>query len=86
MSPTIRPGQLIIVTGLFKDVHVGDIIIFVHGGKEKIKRIKHVDPLKGIFVVGDNAHYSTDSRSFGWMDFSEVVGKVVWPRNRTTLQ
>lgn len=81
MTPTIRPGQLIVATSLFKAIHVGDIIIVMHAGKEKIKRIKHVDPLKGVFVVGDNLHSSTDSRSFGWLDFTEVIGKVIWPRN-----
>lgn len=45
-----------------------------------IKRISLTDPLKGVYVVGDNAQASTDSRSFGWLQPDEVIAKVIWPR------
>ena len=80
MSPAYIPGQILVLWGLFKDVQVGDVIVFEHDGKEKIKRIKHTDPLKGVFVVGDNPQASTDSRTFGWIPFLCITGKVMWPR------
>lgn len=80
MTPAYTPGQLVIAAGWFKDIQVGDVVIFRHNGKEKIKRIKHVDPLKGIFVLGDNPAQSIDSRTFGWIDFDEVAAKVIWPK------
>jgi phage repressor protein C with HTH and peptisase S24 domain len=81
MTPSYQPGQLVFVTGWFNDIQVGDVIVFMHHGKEKIKRINLIDPLKGIYVLGDNPAQSTDSRSFGWIDYSEVVGRVLWPRH-----
>lgn len=31
-----------------------------------------------IFVVGDNETQSTDSRSFGWIERKNIIGKVVY--------
>jgi type IV secretory pathway protease TraF len=56
----------------------GDIVVVRHEGLEKIKRIEQIDGVK-LFIVGDNQAASTDSRHFGWIDRSAVVGKVIWP-------
>lgn len=79
MAPAYAPGALLVLTGWFRDVRIDEVVVFMHHGKEKIKRIKQIDPLKGLFVVGDNPDSSTDSRTFGWIDFDEVVAKVIWP-------
>lgn len=79
MMPTFRPNQIIIASGWFHSVDVGDVIILKHHGLEKIKRIEQIDPLRGVFVIGDNAAESTDSRSFGWLDLDEIIAKVRWP-------
>ena len=34
-----------------------------------------------IYVLGDNFYGSTDSRDFGPIDYSDVVGKIVIPSN-----
>lgn len=80
MSPTLRAGQIVIATGRFGYVHAGDIVIIDHDGREKIKRVSHVDPDKGIYVLGDNPGESTDSRSFGWIDHEDIIAKVIRPR------
>lgn len=79
MVPAFRPNQIIIASGWFHTVETGEVIIIQHHNLEKIKRIEQVDPLRGVFVVGDNALESTDSRSFGWIDFDEIIAKVRWP-------
>jgi phage repressor protein C with HTH and peptisase S24 domain len=81
MTPTLRAGQIVIVSGRFAHLRPRDIVVIRHAGLEKIKRISQIDPLRGVFVVGDNLQASTDSRSFGWLDFDEIVGRVIWPRN-----
>lgn len=46
---------------------------------------KVVVPKKQIFVLGDNRPQSMDSRMFGPVDVSQVVGRafvVIWPVNR----
>jgi phage repressor protein C with HTH and peptisase S24 domain len=80
MSPTIRHGQLVLATGFLVAAAENDVVIIRRYGREMIKRISLTDPLKGVYVVGDNAQASTDSRSFGWLQPEEVIAKVIWPR------
>lgn len=80
MSPTIRHGQLVLATGFLVAVSEKDVVIVRRQGREMIKRISQTDPLKGVYVVGDNVSASTDSRSFGWLQPEEIIAKVIWPR------
>ena len=79
MLPTLRPGHVVVGTGHYKSLDVGDIVIIRHGGLEKIKRIRELKADR-VFLVGDNQGYSTDSRSFGWLHTSVIVAKVIWPK------
>ncbi len=76
MLPTLKPGQDVLVWCWFLKLKIGDLVVFNRGGKEMIKRI-HLYHGRSIFVLGDNRKESTDSRSFGWVDKSEIIGKVV---------
>lgn len=62
----------------------GDIVAIKVNGKEMIKRI-HLssDPPageagRGTFVIGDNQEESIDSRKFGPIKRSQIIGKVIW--------
>ena len=80
MLPLFRPESVVWATGLFGKLRPGDVVIVNHGGLEKIKRVEAVVEDQ-LFVLGDNAFASTDSRSFGWLDLNTVRAKVVWPRS-----
>lgn len=68
-----------VASGWFKDLRPHDVIIIAHDGIEKIKRVEHVRAQE-VYVLGDNAVASTDSRDFGWLPTESVRGKVLWPR------
>ncbi|HYH75864.1 MAG TPA: S26 family signal peptidase [Candidatus Saccharimonadales bacterium] len=78
MLPTLRPGQIIVATGRYRTLRPDDIVVVYHDGLEKIKRITALDDRR-IFIVGDNAQASTDSRMFGWLPATAVQGKIIWP-------
>lgn len=78
MAPTLTAGQLV-VGRQTRELRAGDVVIVVHDGLEKIKRIeKQQGDL--IYLLGDNPAASTDSRSFGWVQAKTIVAKVVWPK------
>lgn len=78
MLPHLRPGRIVLGWSKAR-LDIGDIVILSHDGLEKIKRIAHIDGEK-LYVRGDNAAESTDSRHFGWVDRTQILAKVVWPR------
>lgn len=77
MLPALRPGQIVLARKARRNIRPGDIIIIKHG-VEKIKRVKSVEQ-HGYYVVGDNPTKSTDSRHFGVVSHTSVLGKVVMP-------
>ena len=78
MLPTLPENRLIIGTGLYKRISKNDLVIFEHGGIDKIKRIKDLRKDE-LYVLGDNEIGSTDSRSFGWLPLGTIKAKVIWP-------
>lgn len=78
MAPTLAPGQLV-VGRCGTELHAGDVVIVSHNGLEKIKRIERQQG-NLVYLLGDNPQSSTDSRSFGWVQASDIVAKVVWPK------
>jgi len=79
MMPTLQNGQLIIAVGIFQRLVPGNVLIIRHNNIEKIKRLKVINQ-QDIYLEGDNLAESIDSRNFGWLNISQVVGKVIWPR------
>jgi phage repressor protein C with HTH and peptisase S24 domain len=79
MLPTLRPGRIVIASGLYGELHEDDVVIIYHRGLEKVKRIQIIRDGR-LYVVGDNTAHSTDSSAFGWLDEEAVRAKVIWPR------
>ena len=86
MAPSLRPDSLIIAKNINLMqryiYQLGDVILFEHNGIQKLKRIADICTINGntkLYVVGDNAINSTDSRHFGWITTDAVKGKLIWP-------
>jgi hypothetical protein len=78
--PVLPPDTLVWGVQWFNRLKVGQVVIFVHDGKERIKRI---DTIKGdeLFLVGDNKSAGKDSRHFGWISLGQVKARVIWPHS-----
>ena len=80
MEPTLTQGKSILVSSIpfiFSKPKVGDIVAFKKDGKTFIKRITKINGEK-YFISGDNEKDSLDSRKFGWINKSDILGKVIY--------
>ena len=80
MSPTFKTGDHVLYRKYVKsksNLKVGQVVIFLHPTKDRIQ-IKRIKQLKenSIEVIGDNLKYSTDSRSFGFVQKEKIIGIV----------
>lgn len=80
MSPTINDSDLIIYYKTNKNIKKDDIVI-VNLNKKVVKRVKYIKNNK-IFLVGDNINNSYDSRKYGEVEYSRIMGKVIYIINR----
>jgi hypothetical protein len=78
MVPILPPGTLVFAWRWYFKLRPGDVVIFDHDGKEKIKRIEKIEDGK-FFLLGDLPDESTDSRQLGWFDQAAIVAKVLSP-------
>lgn len=78
MEPSFHDGDYVVVNSWARSFKVGDVVIAEHpkGKMLLLKRVKRADS-SGYFLVGDNAASSTDSRHFGYLQKSRLIGKVV---------
>lgn len=78
MEETLKNNDRVVVFKLNNSYNIGDIIVFTNpNNKLSIKRVtKIINDL--IFVEGDNKLFSVDSRDFGAIQKSSIVGKVIF--------
>jgi hypothetical protein len=82
LAPDFRDGDYVLVSRLpllLHGIHPGDVIVFRHAAHGTlIKHVAHVSSDgQELFVLGTQAE-SVDSRQFGTIRRSSVVGKVLW--------
>ena len=79
MVPVLAPGDRVLVLRTDR-ITVGDIVVFSDpDGSDEVlvKRVAGVDR-SSVRVEGDNAGTSRDSRHFGPVSRSAVIGRVLW--------
>ena len=79
MWPTLNEGDVVLVKRT-SSVLEGDIVLAKHPYKSSVKIVKRVAeilPDGALILRGDNPVESTDSRSFGSILSSDVIGRVV---------
>lgn len=82
LTPYVREGDFVLISKipfLLNSLKVGDIIVFEHSTYGRlIKRIERFSADGAlIFVIGSH-EWSVDSRQFGPVDRSTILGKVIW--------
>ena len=82
MHPSINDGDLLYFN-LINDIHevnVDDVVLCTHPFIKNVQIIKRVKKIINgkFFVIGDNTRSfeSSDSRSFGLLSESKIIGKL----------
>lgn len=84
MVPALDPGDFVIVERSSYRRRLprrGEVVLARDprdAGRVLVKRVEHVDLHGGIWLAGDNAAESTDSRSFGSVSVPAILGRVRW--------
>lgn len=81
MEPTIRAGDLCVVRKTQR-IAPGEIVVAYHPNRESFLLVKRAIRREGgrWWLEGDNALASDDSRQFGAIDPSLILGKVIWTK------
>ncbi len=79
MEPAVRNGEWWLVRRT-QDVAPGDVVLMTHPRRPDALVVKRVDHRgdAGWWVLGDNADASEDSRQFGEVPPTSIVGRLVW--------
>jgi signal peptidase I len=81
MSPDLIQGDylLLLKKGWLGNIRPGDVVAFrLEPYGLMVKRVDHLlDHGRQLFVVGKHPH-SVDSRAFGPIDETTVIGKMLW--------
>lgn len=78
MLPALKPGQKVLCFNwsyLFCKPKVGNIVAVKLKERKIIKRLSKVGR-EGFFLEGDNKEESHDSRNFGPVKRSQIIGKI----------
>jgi len=82
MEPTLRAGEFLAVRAPRPgEPRAGQIVVATLGGREVVKRVERVDGDE-VWLAGDNAAASSDSRTAGAAAHAHVIGIVFaryWP-------
>jgi nickel-type superoxide dismutase maturation protease len=83
MAPRLPSGSLIVAWPIddATRLRVGDVVVARRPDRpelEIVKRIEAIDTAGAIFLAGDNAASSTDSRQFGVVSRHHILARVGW--------
>lgn len=81
MMPAFRDGDVVLFVTALR-IRGGQVVLFRRGEQEYIKRVQKRLSDGSLFVVGDNADDSYDSRQYGPICEEQVMGIArlrLWP-------
>ncbi len=87
MSPTLEAGDFVLLDPR-REARVGDLVVSTRpdgSALEVVKRVASIEEDGRLYLLGDNAEASNDSRRFGPVAATNVVGVVrlrYWPPGR----
>jgi signal peptidase I len=90
MAPTLLPGEVVLtVPAVGRWLRPGQVVVLRDPGDRDhlvVKRLAAVADGQ-VFVLGDDPHHSTDSRTWGWLPIAAVrrLAVVRWPDVRSPL-
>jgi type IV secretory pathway protease TraF len=76
MVPTYNSGEHALTINWWYSIKVHDVIVAIIKGRPVIKRVTQLKKDKG-FLEGDNKGESTDSRTWGWIAKSDIIGIIL---------
>ena len=79
MTPTLKTGDRVLIDKS-SPISIGDVVVANHPFKSSVKLIKRVSsiaPDGNISLIGDNPNESSDSRGFGSINRTDIIGRVV---------
>lgn len=82
MSPLLRQGEEILINPKAynqSSPKINDVVVTIHPHNSRlaiVKRVKEVAEDDSYFLIGDNPEKSTDSRHWGKISRSKIIGKV----------
>lgn len=79
MNPILHSGDRVLVDPR-STPEPGDVVVARHPYKSSVrivKRLISVEPDGRVYLAGDNPNESTDSRTFGSISRSDLLGKVI---------
>lgn len=76
MLPTYRDGALVLVSNLIRP-RVGSVVVAKLASEEVIKRVRSITEAGKFYLVGDNHAESVDSREYGPVRRSDIIGVVL---------
>jgi len=78
MLPKLKPEQIILASSRIR-LRTNQVVVVRREGLEVVKRLSKMAGSR-VYITGDNAPKSTDSREFGWISKDDVLATVIWPR------
>ncbi len=81
MLPTYREGAVVMISNLIKP-RIGSIVVARLASEEVIKRVRSITEAGKFYLVGDNHAESVDSREYGPVSRSDILGVVLSFRKR----
>ena len=82
MLPILPPGSLVIAYPINEGTKLvrGDVVVARRPDRPSLEMVKRISEIDGdrFYLLGDNPNASTDSRTFGPVDRSELVARLTW--------